>query len=219
MRGTLLLALFLTALFPLNSALADRVAFPPDNCSGANPFMAFDGVTTGGNTYCINGQSVLNNALLPGCNDGQAVTYEGGKFICKTVSTDTPPTCSAGQFLTYNGTSFSCGSTNVPTCQANYVLTYNGSAFTCVPKSASVPTCAANQFLTYNGTSFQCAATQAADHSELPQRPGADRQRRQSCLRGAKQRGQRHVVWHADSHRVRQIWCALSRRRSGLLQS
>ena len=149
-------------------AFADRVAFPPDNCTGTNPFMAFDGVATGGNTYCINGQSVLTNALLPGCNDGQAVTYEGGKFICKTVSTDTPPTCSAGQFLTYNGTSFSCGSTNVPTCQAHYVLTYNGSAFTCVPKSASVPTCASNQFLTYNGTGFQCAATQTLTIPNCP---------------------------------------------------
>ena len=160
MRSALLLALFLTALFPLNSAFAEGRAFPPDNCTGTNPFMAFNGVASNGNTYCINGQSVLSNAL-PGCSPNQQVIFDGTSFICQDSSSDLNlPSCGAGQFLTSDGTNFSCTSTNVPTCQANYVLTYNGSAFVCVPKSASVPTCAANQFLTYNGTSFQCAATQ-----------------------------------------------------------
>ena len=154
-----LYALFLAILFT-GPALADRVAFPPDNCNTGNPFMAFDGVATGGNTYCINGQSVLSNAL-PGCSPNQQVIFNGTSFICQDSSSDLNlPSCGAGQFLTSDGTNFSCTSTSVPTCQANYVLTYNGSAFTCVPKTASVPTCAANQFLTYNGTSFQCAATQ-----------------------------------------------------------
>jgi hypothetical protein len=159
MRGALLLALFLTAVIPLNGAFADGRAFPPDNCSGANPFMAFNGVTSGGNTYCIDGQTVLNNALST-CDTDQVIAFNGSAFYCKTIELDAPPACGPGEFLTSNGSSFSCASTNVPTCAANYVLTYNGSAFVCVPKNASIPTCAANQFLTYNGSSFQCAATQ-----------------------------------------------------------
>jgi hypothetical protein len=159
MRHIFLCLLLLTLFVPGHAIAEGGRAFPPDGCSGTNPFMAFDGVATGGNTYCINGQSVLNNAL-PGCNANQQVIYDGTTFICQDTALNVP-TCGSGQFLTYNGTSFSCGSTNVPTCAANYVLTYNGSAFVCVPKSASIPTCAANQFLTYNGTSFQCAATQS----------------------------------------------------------
>jgi hypothetical protein len=152
------IALLLCLGFAASAHAEGGRAFPPDNCSGANPFMAFNGVETGGNTYCINGQSVLSNAL-PGCGDGQQVVFEGGQFVCKTAS-GTPPNCAAGQFLTFTNGNYGCASTTVPTCQANYVLTYNGSAFVCVPKSASIPTCDANQFLTYNGTSFQCAATQ-----------------------------------------------------------
>jgi hypothetical protein len=152
--GTFLLFVALLA----SQALADGRAFPPDNCTNTNPFMAFDGVASGGNTYCINGQNVLSNAL-PGCSPNQQVVFNGTSFICQDNLLDTPD-CGPGQFLTSSGGTLSCTSTSVPTCQANYVLTYNGSAFVCVPKNASIPTCTANQFLTYNGSSFQCAATQ-----------------------------------------------------------
>jgi hypothetical protein len=148
----------LAAALLSSQALADGRAFPPDGCSGTNPFMAFDGVASGGNTYCINGQNVLSNAL-PGCSPNQQVVFNGTSFICQDNLLDTPD-CGPGQFLTSSGGTLSCASTSVPTCQANYVLTYNGSAFVCVPKNASIPTCDANQFLTYNGSSFQCAATQ-----------------------------------------------------------
>ncbi|MFZ1102756.1 MAG: hypothetical protein WAN86_07955 [Hyphomicrobiaceae bacterium] len=43
------------------SAFADGRVFPPDNCSSASPFMAFD-ATPNSNTYRINGQNVLTNA-------------------------------------------------------------------------------------------------------------------------------------------------------------
>jgi hypothetical protein len=109
----LLLCIGLAALALAQNATSGR-AFPPDNCSGTNPFMAFNGVATGGNTYCINGQSVLSNAL-PGCAPNQQVIYDGTSFICQDPGSDLNiPACGAGQFLTYNGTSFSCGSTNVP---------------------------------------------------------------------------------------------------------
>ena len=158
-------ALIVGALCIPGYLLADGRVFPPDNCTDTNSFMAFNGVTAGGNTYCINGQQVLSNAI-PNCAPDQIVSHDGSKFYCKDGGT--PPACAAGEFLTSDGAELSCSSTNVPTCAANYVLTYNGSSFVCVPKSASVPTCAANQFLTYNGTSFQCAATQSLTIPNCP---------------------------------------------------
>jgi hypothetical protein len=155
--ASLFYALLFAILFTSPALAEGGRAFPPDNCSSGNPFMAFDGVETGGNTYCINGQSVLSNAL-PGCAPNQQVIFDGTAFVCKAGGT--PPNCAAGEFLTFTNGNYGCASTSVPTCAANQVLTYNGSAFVCVAKSASIPTCAASEFLTYNGTSFQCAATQ-----------------------------------------------------------
>jgi hypothetical protein len=106
-------------------------------------------------TYCINGQSVLSNAL-PGCGSDQVVVNNGSGFICK----DGPSNCAAGEFLTFTSGAYGCASTDVPTCGADQVLTFNGSAFICVAKSGSIPSCGANEFLTYNGSTFQCAATQ-----------------------------------------------------------
>lgn len=140
------------------SASADGRVFPPDDCTNTSPFMAFNGVTGGGNTYCINGQSILTNAL-PACGAGQVVAHNGASFYCKPSELEVPA-CAPGEFLTSDGDSFICTSASVPTCAGNQVLTYNGSAFICVMKTDSIPTCGANQFLTYNGTDFQCAATQ-----------------------------------------------------------
>ena len=95
------------------SALADGRVFPPDNCSTASPFMAFN-ATPDSNTYCINGQSVLSNAL-PVCVDGQQVVKEGGQFVCKNPPEEneeaqnlTIPDCAPGEVLTGSGGVLAC---------------------------------------------------------------------------------------------------------------
>lgn len=149
----------LTALFCVllaSSAYADGVAFPPEGCSAGNPFMAFNGVNdpSNKNTYCSNGQSVLQNAL-PACAAGQQVAYDGGKFICKDAAN--VPTCNPSEFLSFDGQTYQCKSTGVATCGNNQVLTFNGSSYFCVNKDATIPVCGAGQFLTYNGA-YQCAS-------------------------------------------------------------
>lgn len=63
------------------SAATQAQVFPPANCSASEQRVITwqDGTTT---TYCASGQQVLDLAL-PDCNEGQVVTREGGKFVCK----------------------------------------------------------------------------------------------------------------------------------------
>ena len=151
-----LYALFLAILFT-GPALASGVAFPPDNSNTGNPFMAFNGVAAGGNTYCIDGQSVLSNAL-PGCGANQQVIFNGTSFICQDNVFDTPD-CGPGQFLTSSGGTLSCANTSVPTCAANQFLTYNGTSFQCAAtQQLTLPACDTDQVLTSNGTSLSCVA-------------------------------------------------------------
>jgi hypothetical protein len=101
--------IFLALLFCLGfgaSALADGKVFPPDNCSTANPFMAFNGVADNGNTYCSSGQDIFHNAI-PTCAPDQIVAYNGTEFYC-TDNTLNPPTCAPGEVLTGSGGSFTC---------------------------------------------------------------------------------------------------------------
>lgn len=76
--------LFLSAVFCAGfaiSAYADHVVFPPDDCSKDNPFMSFNGVNSGDNTYCSNGQAILMNAM-PNCTKDQALIFDGLNFSC-----------------------------------------------------------------------------------------------------------------------------------------
>jgi hypothetical protein len=150
----------------ISAAEAKNVAFPPDNCSLASPFMSFNGPSTNENTYCSDGQFVLKNAI-PECAADQIVSFDGSKFFCKTVATNFP-VCTVDQVITYTKDGWECvskTSQTVPTCAAKQFLTYNSTAFQCADLPAltsSVPTCGANQFLTYNGTTFQCADAPAS---------------------------------------------------------
>ena len=87
------------------SAHADGRVFPPDNCSTANPFMAFN-ATPDSNTYCINGQNVMRNAI-PVCAADQIVSFNGSAFYCRNSEIELP-VCAPGQVLTSNGASISC---------------------------------------------------------------------------------------------------------------
>ena len=134
------LAFCLTLFLSHAPALADGRAFPPDDCSNTSPFMAFNGVASGGNTYCRSGQDVLQNAI-PACTADQVVAYNGSLFYCKTSEIEAP-TCAAEEFLTYDGTSFSCSSTIIPSCPSGEVLTGSG-VLACVAQSGSGASCGA----------------------------------------------------------------------------
>jgi putative Ig domain-containing protein len=137
------------------SAHADGRVFPPDNCSVASPFMAFNAIADS-NVYCNSGQQIFQHAL-PACLPDQVVTFTGGSFVCKNVAN--PPNCGEGEFLTFTNDAYGCGAvdSDIPTCGPNQVLSYNGVEFVCVPHTGNIPACGANQFLTYNGSDFQCA--------------------------------------------------------------
>jgi hypothetical protein len=160
MRHLLLVLLLAFAIIAgtISGAKADGVAFPPANCSAAQPFMSFNGPVNNNNTYCSDGQFVLTNAL-PNCTEGQEVVFSGGKFICQTDPSSKVPTCGQDQVLTYNGADFICvnRTDKIPTCGTDQFLTYNGTAYQCATIwKLQIPNCGGGQVLTGNGSQLYC---------------------------------------------------------------
>jgi hypothetical protein len=164
MRHFLLVLLLAFAILAgtISGARADGVAFPPANCSAAQPFMSFNGPVNNNNTYCSDGQFILKNAM-PNCAEAQEVAFSHGKFICQDDPLSKMPTCGQDRVLTYNGTDFICvpRTDKIPTCGPNKFLTYNGTQFICADDSHPlVPNCGAGQqVVTGNGSQIYCVDT------------------------------------------------------------